>query len=152
MTDDELLVRNPDARKLEPSPPGFRISFKGRMVAASIGRARLRIGVPRCSMTALSLPSLPSRGQLLREECRTFFLRIRAVLDAKGSRGLGTGPCCLSDHRLLFACNRDMTELEKIYPWHGFLDAQLALRAWILGAESALRIRNEKCDEGRSES
>lgn len=39
-SDEELLARNPDARKLEPSPPGFRISFKGRMVEADSSEHR----------------------------------------------------------------------------------------------------------------
>jgi hypothetical protein len=34
MTDEQTLARNPDARKMKPLHPGFRISFKGQMVQA----------------------------------------------------------------------------------------------------------------------
>ena len=91
--------------------------------------------------------------RLLSEECGNFLLRIRAILQTTKNPVADSGPCCLSDYRLLLACNRDMTELQKNFRWLGLLNVELAFQAWILGAESALRIsRTEKGEEERIQS
>lgn len=80
--------------------------------------------------------------RLLLAECGSFFPRILEVLRIRKHPPQALSDSCLSNHRLLFACSRDMTRLQKDFPWQGYLGAQLAFQAWLLGAEESSRILN----------
>lgn len=90
--------------------------------------------------------------RLLLAECGRFLRSIPIILIIREKPFQAPTLCCLSDHRFLFACNHDMTQLQKSFPWHGYLDIQLAFQAWILGAESCVRIlHNGENDKDRRE-
>jgi hypothetical protein len=80
--------------------------------------------------------------RLLLGECGSLFPRILEILRTRKRPPQARSELCLSDHRLLCACSRDMTRLQEDYPWQGYSGAQLAFEAWVLGAEASLRISN----------
>jgi len=91
--------------------------------------------------------------RLLLGECGSFFHHIGVILRIRKRPLPAPFSCCLSDYRLLLACNRDMTLLQKTFPWHGYLDVQLAFQAWLLGVEAhAHTHHNEECDKAQISS